>query len=161
SLVILPLLPDKTFGPMDVLNPRNIWLMVTLIVGISVVGYFIYKFVGKKVGTISNGILGGLISSTATTVSYARKTKEVKDIDNLAAFVITTASTVALVRVLVEIGVVIPEKLSVVSLPLISVFLLMAILCIGLFYIINKNGGDEKMPDPENPAQFKSALLFG
>lgn len=161
SLVILPLLPDKTFGPMDVLNPRNIWLMVTLIVGISVVGYFIYKFVGKKVGTISNGILGGLISSTATTVSYARKTKEVKDIDNLAAFVITTASTVALVRVLVEIGVVIPEKLSVVSLPLISVFLLMAILCVGLFYIINKNGGDEKMPDPENPAQFKSALLFG
>ena len=57
SLVILPLLPDKTYGPLDVLNPRNIWFMVTLIVGISVVGYFIYKFVGKKVGIISNGIL--------------------------------------------------------------------------------------------------------
>lgn len=161
SLVILPLLPDKTYGPMNVLNPRNIWLMVTLIVGISVVGYFIYKFVGKKVGTISNGILGGLISSTATTVSYARKTKEVKDIDKLAAFVITTASAVALVRVLVEIGVVIPEKLSEVSLPLISVFVLMALLCVGLFYIISKNGGDEKMPEPENPAQFKSAIIFG
>lgn len=161
SLVILPLLPDKTYGPMNVLNPRNIWLMVTLIVGISVVGYFIYKFVGKKVGTISNGILGGLISSTATTVSYARKTKEVKDIDKLAAFVITTASAVALVRVLVEIGVVIPEKLSEVSLPLISVFVLMSLLCVGLFYIISKNGGDEKMPEPENPAQFKSAIIFG
>lgn len=161
SLVILPLLPDKTFGPLDVLNPRNIWLMVTLIVGISVVGYFIYKFVGKKVGVISNGILGGLISSTATTVSYARKTKEVKDINKLAAFVITTASAVALIRVLVEIGVVIPEKLTEVALPLISVFILMALICVGLFYIISKNGGDEKMPEPENPAQFKSALIFG
>src|SRR5699024_11711987 len=111
SLVILPLLPDKTFGPMDVLNPRNIWLMVTLIVGISVVGYFIYKFVGKKVGIISNGILGGLISSTATTVSYARKTKEVSTINKLTDFVITAASTIAIMRVLVEIGVVIHEKL--------------------------------------------------
>lgn len=161
SLVILPLLPDKTFGPLDVLNPRNIWLMITLIVGISVVGYFIYKFVGKKVGIISNGILGGLISSTATTVSYARKTKEVSTINKLAAFVITAASAIALMRVLVEIGVVIPEKLPELALPLISVFVLMALICVVLFYIISKNEGDDKMPEPENPAQFKSALIFG
>lgn len=161
SLVILPLLPDKTYGPLDVLNPRNIWLMVTLIVGISVVGYFIYKFLGKKVGIISNGILGGLISSTATTVSYARKTKDVDSINKLAAFVITAASAIALVRVLVEIGVVVPEKLPELILPLIAVLVVMAILCVGLFYIVSKNGGDEKMPEPENPAQFKSALIFG
>lgn len=161
SLVILPLLPDKTFGPYDVLNPRNIWLMITLIVGISVIGYFIYKFVGKKVGIISNGVLGGLISSTATTVSYARKTKETKSISKLAAFVITAASAVALVRVLVEIGVVIPEKLPQLVLPLILVFVFMALICLGLFYIISKNEVDDKMPEPENPAQFKSALIFG
>ena len=125
SLVILPLLPDKTYGPLDVLNPRNIWLMVTLIVGISVIGYFIYKFVGKKVGIISNGILGGLISSTATTVSYARKTKDAESINKMAAFVITAASAVALVRVLVEVGVVIPEKLPEIALPLIAVLVLM------------------------------------
>ena len=88
SLVILPILPDKTYGPYNVINPRNIWLMITLIVGISVVGYFIYKFVGKKVGVISNGILGGLISSTATTVSYARKTADNASISKIAVFVI-------------------------------------------------------------------------
>ncbi len=161
SLVILPLLPNKTYGPLDVLNPQNIWLMVTLIVGISVVGYFIYKFVGKKVGIISNGILGGLISSTATTVSYARQTKNTEAITKMAAFVITAASAIALVRVLVEVGVVIPEKLPQIVFPLIAVFVLMAIICVGLFYIINKNGGNEKMPEPKNPAQFKSALIFG
>lgn len=161
SLVILPILPDKTYGPLDVFNPRNIWLMVTLIVGISVVGYFIYKFVGRKVGIISNGILGGLISSTATAVSYARKTKGAESIHKMAAFVITVASAIALVRVLLEIGVVIPGKLPELVLPLITVFVLMILLCVWLFYIITKNSEAEEMPEPKNPAQFKTALIFG
>lgn len=163
SLVILPILPNQTYGPLDVLNPRNIWMMVTLIVGISVVGYFIYKFVGKNVGIISNGILGGLISSTATTVSYARKTANSKNISKMAAFVITVASTIALARVMVEIGVIIPEKLPQLIVPLAVEFIFMATLCVVLFYLINKDTADEdnEMPEPKNPAQFKSALIFG
>ncbi|WP_203294246.1 MgtC/SapB family protein [Luteirhabdus pelagi] len=161
SLVILPILPNETYGPLDVLNPRNIWLMVTLIVGISVIGYFIYKYVGKNVGIISNGILGGLISSTATTVSYARKTKDSKDINKMAAFVILAASTIALARVLVEVGVIIPEKLPQIILPILVEFVLMILLCVGLFYLINQDGKDDEMPEPDNPAQFKSALIFG
>ncbi|RFN59720.1 MgtC/SapB family protein [Marixanthomonas ophiurae] len=161
SLVILPILPDKTYGPLDVLNPKNIWLMVTLIVGISVIGYFIYKFVGKKVGVISNGVLGGLISSTATTVSYARKTKDAKNIGKMAAFVITAASAIALVRVLIEVGIVIPEKLPQIMLPIIVELIIMILLCVGLFYLFNNDGKDDEMPEPKNPAQFKSALIFG
>lgn len=161
SLVILPILPDKTYGPLDVINPRNIWFMVTLIVGISVVGYFIYKFVGKKVGIISNGILGGLISSTATTVSYARKTAESKNINKVATFVITAASAISLARVLVEVGVVIPEKLPQIILPILVEFIIMVLLCVGIFYMISKEEGQDEMPEPKNPAQFKSALIFG
>ncbi|WP_179344179.1 MgtC/SapB family protein [Winogradskyella ursingii] len=162
SLVILPILPNETYGPLDVINPRNIWLMVTLIVGISVVGYFIYKFVGKKAGLISNGILGGLISSTATTVSYARKTADNKKITKLAVFVITTASAISFVRVLIEVGIVIPQYLSVIAVPIGAVILIMVLLCVGLFYLINKDDKeDEEMPEPDNPAQFKSALIFG
>ncbi|SFN54479.1 Uncharacterized membrane protein, DUF4010 family [Bizionia echini] len=161
SLIILPILPNKTFGPLNVLNPRSIWLMVTLIVGISVLGYFIYKVAGKKVGIISNGILGGLISSTATTVSYARKTKDSKDISKLAVFVITVASTVSLVRVLIEVGVVIPEKLGLMALPIIAEIAILTVICILLFHRINKNKSNDEMPEPSNPAQFKSALIFG
>ncbi|GGW39952.1 MgtC/SapB family protein [Arenibacter certesii] len=161
SLVVLPILPNKTFGPYQVLNPQNIWLMVTLIVGLSVLGYFIYKFVGKKVGIISNGVLGGLISSTATTVSYAKKTADTAGIGKLAAFVITTASTIALARVMVEVIVVIPEKIPEMLLPLLFQFVVMALVCVVLFYTITKDSSDEKMPEPSNPAQFKSALLFG
>lgn len=161
SLVILPVLPNETFGPMDVLNPYNMWLMVVLIVGISVVGYFIYKFAGAKVGVISNGILGGMISSTATTVSYSRMAKSTPAIGRMAAFVITAASAIALIRVLVEVGVIIPDKLPQIMLPLLAEFVIMAGICVGLFYMINQNQQDTKLPEPDNPAQFKSALVFG
>lgn len=162
SLVILPILPDETYGPYDVINPRNIWLMITLIVGISVVGYFIYKFVGKKVGIISNGILGGLISSTATTVSYARKTADNSSISKTAVFVIVTASAISFVRVLFEVGVVIPQHLKTIAVPIGAVVVFMALVAVALFYLINKkNSEDDKMPEPKNPAQFKSALVFG
>lgn len=161
SLIVLPILPNQTYGPFDVINPHNIWLMVVLIVGISVVGYFIYKFLGKRAGIISNGILGGLISSTATTVSYAKKTKDVGRVDLIAAFIITTASAIALVRVMVEVGVVIPEKLNSIVLPLFFELVCMAILCGALFYFINKEKNSDEMPEPDNPAQFKSALVFG
>jgi uncharacterized membrane protein (DUF4010 family) len=162
SLVILPILPDETYGPFDVLNPKNIWLMITLIVGISVFGYFIYKFVGKKVGIISNGILGGLISSTATTISYARKTAGAASISKLAAFVITIASTVSFFRVLFEVGVIIPNQLAIIAMPIGALILIMTLTCVVLFYFINKDlSKSEEMPEPENPAQFKSALVFG
>lgn len=161
SLIILPILPDRTFGPLDVINPKNIWLMVTLIVGISVVGYFIYKLVGKKMGIIFNGVLGGLISSTATTVSYARKTKEQKSISKMAVFVITAASMVSMIRVLIEVAVIVPEKLGSLFLPILAEIVVVALLSVGLFYLVNKDNKDEAMPEPENPAQFKSAIIFG
>lgn len=161
SLVILPILPDQTYGPMEVLNPRDIWLMVTLIVGMSIFGYFVYKWVGKKTGMISNGVLGGVISSTATTISYAETSKRNKSVAKVSAFVILAAITVSIIRVVVEIGVVAPSKLSAVILPFIVLFLFMTILTVGLFYMISKETENEEMPEPKNPAQFKSAFIFG
>lgn len=161
SLVILPLLPNEAYGPYDVINPQNIWLMVTLIVGISIVGYFIHKFLGKRVGLFSNAILGGMISSTATTVSYSRKTKETGKIDKLSAFIIVGASAIALVRIVVEMGVVIPERLLEIIAPIAIEFAVIVLLCFFLYRSIQKGKKEDKMPDPKNPAQFKTALVFG
>lgn len=161
SLVILPILPDKTYGPLNVLNPKDIWLMVTLIVGISVLGYFIYKWVGKKAGMISNGILGGIISSTATTVSYARNAAKNESISKVSAFVILASVTISIVRVIIEIGIVVPEKLGALFLPFVVLFLFMTVLSVLLFYTVSKDKSVEDMPEPKNPAQFKSAFIFG
>ncbi|PRY12806.1 uncharacterized membrane protein (DUF4010 family) [Pontibacter ummariensis] len=159
SMVILPVLPNRTYGPYDVINPHNIWLMVVLIVSISLLGYFAYKAFGGKAGAILGGSLGGLISSTATTVSYARRTKSASANTMLAALVILIASTIAFVRILLEVTVVAPDILGIVAPPFIAMFLLMTVIA-GVAYIFKGNNG-ERMPEQGNPAQLKVALVFG
>ena len=161
SLIILPILPDRDFGPFDVFNPREIWLMVTLIVGLSLLGYFMYKITGKKAGIISNGIIGGMISSTATTVTYARQTASQASFARIAAFIILSADTVSIIRVIAEVGIVVPQKLPEVILPFMTLFVFMAILAGVIFYLASKDNQVQNIPEPENPAQFKSALIFG
>lgn len=159
ALVILPLLPDKTYGPYDVLNPYKIWMMVVLIVGISLSAYVVYKWRGASVGAILGGILGGLISSTATTVSYARQAKSSPSIGAMAALVILLASTIVNVRVLVEVGVVSPKLLKMTTLPLAILGGVMVIEC-GVLYFLVRNE-DSQLPDHDNPAQLKPAIIFG
>lgn len=160
SLVILPLLPNDTYGPYDVFNPHETWLMVVLIVGLGLAGYFIYKWVGKDVGSVTSGILGGMISSTATTVTYSRRTKDTPDLSRLAAFIIMTASTIALVRIIVEVAFVSPNNLGAIAPPLVAELVFMIILCVGLYFYGRKEDAGE-IPEPDNPAQLKSALIFG
>ncbi|AKD02068.1 DUF4010 domain-containing protein [Pontibacter korlensis] len=160
SLVILPVLPDDTYGPYNVLNPYNIWLMVVLIVGIGLSGYFAYKIFGQKAGTLLGGILGGLISSTATTVSYARRTKDSSNTSsNLATLVIFTASAVSFARIITEVAVVAPGTVATVAPPLAAVLLLMLLLGAVMYFF--KRDETDKMPEQENPAQLKMALVFG
>jgi uncharacterized membrane protein (DUF4010 family) len=157
SMVILPVLPDRTYDAYDSLNPRNIWLMVVLIVGISLTGYFLYKLVGDKAGVFLGGILGGLISSTATTLSYARLGKTVTA-TKLAAFVIVTASAVSLVRVMVEISLVAPSHVLTFLVPLGFELAAMVILVTIMFFQHRKE--KSIMPVQHNPAQLKGAIIF-
>jgi uncharacterized membrane protein (DUF4010 family) len=159
SLVILPVLPDRTYGPLAVLNPRNIWWMVVLIVGLSLSGYIIYKFFGEQAGIVLGGILGGLISSTATTISYARRTAKAPESSGLAAVTIMIASTIVFARLLLEIVTVAPSFWPVAGPPLLVMLALFAALSAALwFWDRNKR---HEMPEQENPSQLKSALLFG
>jgi len=159
GLVILPVLPNQTYGWYNVLNPYKIWLMVVLIAGLSLIAYVAYKLLEARVGAILGGMLGGLISSTATTVSFSRQTKIDSDTQPMASLVILIASTIVFGRVLLEIGVVAPEFLSSTAAPLGILMGLMAILCIVLFLRVGQNGINT--PTHDNPAQLKAALIFG
>jgi uncharacterized membrane protein (DUF4010 family) len=159
SLVILPVLPSRVFGPYAVLNPRNIWLMVVLIVGVSLSGYIIYKFLGEEAGLLLGGILGGLISSTATTVSYARRTTDNPESVRSAATIITIASSIVFARVIFEIATVAPSFLPIAVWPLATIMLVIAIsACVLWFWDRSKA---ELMPAQDNPTELKSALFFG
>lgn len=159
ALVILPVMPDETYGPYEVLNPFEIWLIVVLIVGISLLGYICIRFLGTKAGTVLSGILGGVISSTATTISYSRRASRAPATSHLAALIVTIASTIVFIRVLVEIAVVAPDILLDVGPPLIAMMALMAAISAGLYLLLAKQ--EEPIPVDENPSELKAAIIFG
>ena len=158
SLIILPVLPDRTFGPYDVLNPFRIWLLVVLIVGIGLGGYGAYKLVGARAGTLLSGLIGGLISSTATTVSYARRAKNQASITNLAALVILIASTSMFIRMFVEITVVAPRVLSQLIPPLAALLAISLLVCAVGYRSVDHQ--ENRMPEQSNPAELVPALIF-
>ena len=160
GLVVLPVLPNRDFGPYAVLNPFEIWLMVVLIVGISMGGYVAFKLLGPRTGAIAAGVLGGLISSTATTVSYARRSASNPDRSAAAALVVTLASAIVFVRVLVEIAVVAPGVLDVTIGPL-STMLGVMLAVSGVLYVVGIGSRDLEMQDQEPPSEMKAAVVFG
>jgi uncharacterized membrane protein (DUF4010 family) len=108
AVVVLPLLPDRAFGPLDVLNPRQIGVLMVLISAISFAGYAAIRLLGARRGLGLTGVMGGLVSSTAVTLSMARRARERPEIEESAALAVMLASTVMFVRVFVIVAVVNP-----------------------------------------------------
>ena len=159
SLVILPVLPNQVYGPFAVLNPFKIWLMVVLIVAISLGGYVAYKLIGVRAGAWASGVLGGLISSTATTVSVARRSRQSPGRAEVAAFVIMMASAVSLLRVGILVGVTAPQFLRAAFAPLVGMLAMLAL--IGWWNLHRSGAGPSSLPEQNNPAELKPAVVFG
>lgn len=98
SVVLLPVLPNQGYGPEQVLNPYKLWLLVVMVAGISFIGYFAIKIAGPRIGSLLTGVFGGLASSTALTVSFARMGKESSGMQPLLAAGIALANTTMYVR---------------------------------------------------------------
>jgi uncharacterized membrane protein (DUF4010 family) len=159
AMIILPVLPDVAYGPFAVFNPRRIWLMVVLIVGIGLVGHVAHRLFGARAGVLLGGLIGGLISSTATTVGSARKSKGAPDTAAIATTVILIASTVTFARVLVEVSAVAPGALWEIAPPLAAMGGLMAVLS-GVAFVLGRSATTE-VPKDSDPARLKSAVAFG
>jgi uncharacterized membrane protein (DUF4010 family) len=108
SVIILPLLPNETFGPppIDVINPYKIWLMVVLIAGLNFLGYVLVKVLGGEHGFIVTGMLGGLVSSTAVTLSFSQRSRREPAMSNAFVLAIVVAWTIMFIRVIVMVALV-------------------------------------------------------
>lgn len=160
SLVVLPVLPDRTYGPfpLNVLNPYSIWLLVVLVVGINVAGYLIYKFLGARAGVVLGGVLGGLISSTATTLSFARRSRTNPEEGAASAAVVMIASTVLWVRIIVLTIVVGGPLIAELALP-IGVMLMVSVAIASLMFM-RASKEEIAMPEHHNPSNLRDALIF-
>lgn len=160
SVVLLPLLPNRGFGPWQALNPYTIWWMVVLIAAISFAGYFAVRIAGPRAGTIFTAAFGGLASSTATTLNLARLARRKRTGGRLLAGGILLACGTMFPR-MVLVATVVHAPLF---LPLLWPALAMALLTYGpALWLLRKAHAVDDAEDllPGNPLELRSALSFG
>ena len=160
SCVVLPVLPDQDFGPYNAFNPHQIWWMVVLISGVSLSGYAALRFIGGEHGAAVIGFFGGLVSSTATTMVFARHAHGREDLTRTATLVILLANVMVTLRVAFVSSVVAPNLLAPLAAVLGAGFML------GLFVILYgwrafTAHSDLPVPEVTNPTEIKAALTFG
>ena len=160
TFVILPVLPDQNYGPYGAFNPHQIWMMVVLISGLSLAGYVALHWTAQRFGAPLLGLLGGLVSSTATTLVYARHAKTSEIMARLSAVVILLASQVVLIRLTVISAVVSPSLLAKL-LPVMGLGLIFGLVITLLDWRKLHTSSDLPMPTTSNPTEIPAALSFG
>jgi uncharacterized membrane protein (DUF4010 family) len=161
TAIVLPILPNRLFGPapFDIFNPRMLWLFVVFISGISFVGYVFIKVAGPKKGIGLTGLLGGMASSTAVTVSFTGKSKERSDLAKPFALAITIAWTVMFVRVLVVVAALNFSLVKPILLPITGAIVAGLICCLYL-YLSQKTEHRHDVAFA-NPFELGLAIKFG
>jgi uncharacterized membrane protein (DUF4010 family) len=160
--VILPILPDGPIVTGLSLTPYKIWLAVVVISSISYCSYLLKKFIFPRSSIILSGILGGLYSSTATTIILAKKSR--KEPQNLQQYMagIIFATAMMYLRVLVLIFIFSQVLFGSVWIWFIGLFLLTT--GIGVIILFYRNRTvvtvDDELQVDKNPLEFKVALLF-
>ena len=115
ALVILPLLPDRAYGPFDAWNPRHLWLVVVLVSGFSFAGYIAGKLLGPARGTIATAAAGAIVSSTAVTAALANRMRETDGPVPVLSAGVAAASAVMFARVMVLTALLAPFALPTLA----------------------------------------------
>lgn len=184
ALVILPFLPNKDFTIGDIpsieqfisalggdlgawkdiqiFNPFKTWLIVALITGIDIAGYVLERTIGQGKGLLLSSMVGGFISSTATTQSLAQQSKETHTINKLVAAAVF-ANFVSFFPPLFLVATINGDFL-VSSLPT-FIILILSSLGIGMFFFWQKDKAaqkDVKLLEKKNTTIFalEPALKF-
>lgn len=118
SFLLLPILPNRPVDPWQVLNPSEIWLLAILIATVSFAGYIAVRVLGARKGVAVAAIAGGLASSTATTLSFARLAREHPQSSRLLAGGIMLAGLTMLARIVVLAGLLQPALLATLLWPI-------------------------------------------
>lgn len=161
SIVLLPVLPNQELGPWGALNPYRIWWMVVLVAGISYVGYFANRLFGEERGVVLTGFFGGLASSTAVALAFARREcRQPRERDLLSAGIVT-ASAIMFPRILLILAGVRSNLLPVLAWPL-CIAGLAGLLAAG---VLARHGHgkalDNAVIEHENPLDLTIAIRFG
>jgi len=160
--VILPLVPDTEIYPGFTLTPYKIWLAVVVISSISYASYLLKKFFVKRNGILISGILGGLYSSTATTVILAKRSRQEPAEINQYAAAIMFATGMMFLRVMVLVLIFNLDLFYAAWYWFVLLFAAAALSGIAILFFRNRqvNATDNSLRTDTNPLEFRTALLF-
>lgn len=161
--VILPLLPDVPISAEINISPYKFWLAIVAVSCISYFSYLLKKFVFPDSGIILTGILGGMYSSTATTIILARKSREMPESNKVSAAIVL-ATTMMYLRIFL-LALFFNQEIALKLLPSFLIFIVASVL-LALYFLKYQH----KIPDQHvetqtfephnNPLEFKTALVF-
>lgn len=158
ALLVLPFLPDEDMGPFDAVNPYRIGRLAVLVAAVSFVGYVAGKLVDARRGTLVVGLLGGLASSTATTMAFARRSKASPEHAPALAAGTLAACLVSYPRVMVLVGLVSPAFLQVLWPYLVAMAVATGAAAVaGLLAMLRSPTADVPL---KNPFELAPAIWF-
>jgi uncharacterized membrane protein (DUF4010 family) len=163
SFIALPLLPNEPIDPWGALNPYKLWLLVILISSLSLVGYVLTRLLGPARGAALTGMTGGLVSSTAVTLSFAKEARDKPKKSAALACGILLAWVVMFVRVVVLVGVVNRALLTHVLVPFAVMAIVAGAFAAWLYFRNGTSGASTAKGDVElkNPFSLMEAAKFG
>jgi uncharacterized membrane protein (DUF4010 family) len=163
SFIVLPLLPDKTIDPWHAINPSKLWLLVVLISALSLAGYVAVRWLGSARGSAITGLAGGLVSSTATTLNFARSSRDDANGDGHALTAgILLAWLVMFARIAVLIAVVNRPLLAAAWAPLAVMGATTGAFAVWHYRAgLTRTHGDPRPLAVHNPFSLTAAARFG
>ncbi|MEQ1573779.1 MAG: MgtC/SapB family protein [Vicinamibacterales bacterium] len=158
ACVILPLLPSGPYGPLDAFRPRELWALVLFFSGLSYLGWIARRIVGAHQGVMVSGLLGGIISSTSVTLTFARASRE-EGAPRLALGAgVVAACTVMLVRVTLASAVLNPSLALELPRYVGLAFLIGSAIVLVAWRSRTSSSGSEKVAATDSPLQLRAAL---
>ena len=143
------------------LKPYKLWLIVVLVSGVSFVGYVLIKLIGSRAGIGLTGLVGGLVSSTVTTLSFARRSTETPEANRLFAMAVILAGSIMFPRLILEVAVVNQILMRNIAVPLITMGVTGFLLAYWLYRVSREQSVEAATVNFDNPFSLKSAVTFG
>ncbi|MGD0116844.1 MAG: DUF4010 domain-containing protein [Candidatus Binatus sp.] len=158
--IIYPLLPAGSYGPFNFFKPREIWLFVILVSGVSYVGYFLTKFAGNERGALLTAILGAIASTTAYTTAISEAVKEAPGSAVSAARYSIIANSILFPRTLLIVAIVSPI-LALAALPAFAAMMIAGLVAALVLAPATLKKSAVAASTFRNPFSIRPALEFG
>ena len=159
TLIVLPVVPNELIGPFDAINPRNLWLIVILVMFIGALSHIALRLLGSKAGLPLVGLVSGFISSIATIGAMGTRARKAPDLMRTAVAGATLSCLSTVLQLSLLLAAIHPPTLYALAVPL--VFGGVSISIYGLVVTLSSfhHNGTE-MDNPGRSFSVKTAIIL-